>query len=92
MLLVLLLHEADELGFVIVVSSGNSAKTSPTISKYPSRFLDQADPIATTTLADEGKSYEYIVGPILNMIVVGSTNKDTYMSDFSQFATWMTTL
>jgi hypothetical protein len=84
------LNLLDEAGAVLVVSAGNAGKITPAITDYPARFADPSDPIALST--HRAGPTSPIIGPLLNMIVVGSTDRDTYMSDFSQFSPWMTTL
>jgi hypothetical protein len=80
---------ADSLDAVIVVTSGNAGGA---ISRYPALYLDPADPVALSTPSVDGDPNSAKIGPLVNMIVVGSTDKDTYMSSFSQYAPWMTTL
>ncbi|KAI1771426.1 pectin lyase-like protein [Hypoxylon cercidicola] len=61
---------------VLVASSNNHAKTEGrAINRYPALF------------GDPGDTY----GTLVNLMVVGSTDVDTYEADSSQYADWMTT-
>lgn len=70
----------DEAGVVIVVSSGNEGEFLDFISGYPQRFGDP-----TNTPAQIGGP------PIVNMILVGSSDGDGRKSFFSQDDTFLTT-
>lgn len=71
------LYKLDsEVNAVLVVSSANHAKTEGrAINRYPPLFAQPGD----------------IYGTLDNLMVVGSTDVDTYEADSSQYADWMTT-
>lgn len=70
-----ILNKLDEEGVVLVASAGNHAVNEGQISRYPAMFAASGDRWGT----------------ISNLIVVGSTDKDTHQATSSQFADYLTT-